>query len=213
MYLRNTCLFPAIALAALSLVACETQPVAKTSVDRVRKAPTVENAPYSNIVVVGIASTREGSRTVEVGITEALAKRKVEAHSFVRESDSTIASEEAVLGLVRETDADAVIVVSPKVVGAELSTRDEQTQLDARVRGAGGVLNFFRYDYTEEIKRGSYSDYTIDVVLVTDVYDVELSDRIYSVESSTAHGQTDYTLINAEARAIVERLRKDGLIR
>lgn len=212
MIIRNAIYLLTTAMAVLLLAACETQPVAKTSVDRVRMAPNVKNAPYSNIVVVGIASTREGSRTIEVGITEALAKRKIESHSFVRESDSTTADEASVLELVEKTGANAVIVVSPKIVGADLTTRAEQTQVDPRVR-AGSLLGFFRYDYTEEIKRGSYSDYTIDVVLITDVYDVELRDRVYSVESSTAHGQTDYTLINAEAKTIVARLRKDGVIR
>ncbi len=194
------------------LAACETQPVAKTSVDRVRKAPDVPNAPYSNIVVVGIVSTREGSRTIEVGIVEALTNRNIQSHSFVRKSDSKEANEEAVLALVEETGADAVIVVSPRVVGADLSTKDEQTELDSRVRGRG-TLGFFRYDYNEQIKRESYSDYTINVVLVTDLYDVEKRDRVYSVESSTAHGQTDYRLINAESKTIVERLRKDRMIR
>ena len=43
--------------------------------------------------------------------------------------------------------------------------------------------------------------------------DVESMKRVYSVESSTAHGATNYEIIMAESRAIVSRLKKDRLIR
>jgi hypothetical protein len=201
-----------LAAVAVSMAACGIkEPRQVTSVDRVLMAPSIENAPYRNIIVIGATPSRETARSIEQGLTQELSKRKVEVHSFVRESPSTVPDEESVMALIRETGADGVIVVSPKVDGAELTERSEQVDFDAETRG-GRLINYFRYDY-KEITRPSYIDYTVNVVLVSDFYDVESLDRIHSVESSTAHGKTGYDIIMAESRAIVSRLRKDRLIR
>ena len=183
-----------------------------TSVDRVLMAPNVKNAPYSNLLVIGVTPSRESSRMIEAGLTQELASKTVEAHSFVKESSSTEPTEEAVLELVSEKNIDGVIVVSARLEGAEILRQDERVDLDAEVRGGGGLLNYFRYDY-REITRPSYSEYAVDVILVSDFYDVESQDRIYSVESSTAHGETTYEIVIDESKAIVARLKKDRLIR
>jgi len=192
--------------------ACETnKPIQETSVDRVFKAPIVKNAPYSKLLVIGATPSRETSRMIEEGLILELASMTVEAHSFVKESSSTEATEDAVLEIVNEKNIDGVIVVSLKFEGAEIMTRDERVDLDADVRG-GSLLDYFRYDY-REITRPSYSEYSVDVILVSDFYDVESQDRIYSVESSTAHGETTHKIVMDESKAIVARLRKDRLIR
>lgn len=193
-------------------VACETnKPIQETSVDRVFKAPIIKNAPYSKLLVIGATPSRETSRMIEEGLILELASMRVEAHSFVKESSSTEATEDAVLEIVNEKNIDGVVVVSLKLEGAEVMTRDERVDLDVDVRG-GSLLDYFRYDY-REITRPSYSEYTVDVILVSDFYDVESQDRIYSVESSTAHGETTHKIVIDESKAIVARLRKDRLIR
>jgi len=194
------------------LVACETnEPTQTTSVNRVLMAPNIKNAPYSRLLVVGATPRRETSRMIEEGLIKELASMKVEAHSFVRESPSTEATEDAIFELVNEKNIDGVIVVSAKFEGIEITTRDERVDLEAEVRG-GGLMDYFRYDY-KEITQPSYSEYAVDVFLVSDFYDVESQNRIYSVESSTAHGETTYQVVIDESKAIVARLRKDRLIR
>ena len=193
-------------------VACETnRPRQATSVDRVLMAPNVKNAPYSNLLVVGATPSRETSRMIEESLAQELASKGVEAHSFVKESPSTKATEDAIRELVNEKKIDGVIVVSAKQAGVEIARHEERVDLDAEVRG-GGLLDYFRYDY-REITEPSYSDYTVNVILVSDFYDVESQDRIYSVESSTAHGETSYEIFIDESKAIVARLKKDRLIR
>lgn len=200
----------AVAVTVMFCVACETTPRSTTTVDRVLIAPTLKNAPYKNILVVGATPNRETDRMVEEGLTQRLRTRDIQAHSFVRQSSAKRPSEQAVFDLVRDTSADGVIVVTARFVGAEIRKRDEQVDIDAESR-AGNLQNYFRYNY-KDVTRPSYADATLNVRLVSDFYDAATQQRVYSVESSTAHGQTNYEIILAESRAIVARLRKDGLI-
>lgn len=201
---------PFLTLFAALIAACDTTPVATTSVDRVLKAPTIDNAPYRKVLIVGAMPSRELDRMVEEGLSQELRKRKVETHSFVRQSPAKRPSEEAVLALVRETGAEAVIVVTARFVGAKLKKHEGQVDVRADVRGKT-LLNYFRYDY-KQITQPSYADTTLDVKLVHDLYDTATQKRVYSVESSTAHAKTTYDIVIAESKAIVARLRKDGLI-
>jgi len=193
-------------------VACApNEPIQTTSVNRVLIAPEIKNAPYSRLLIVGATPSRETSRMIEEGMIRELASMKVEVHSFVKESPSTTATEDAISELVNENDIDGVIVVSTKYEGVEIKTRDERVDVDAAVRG-GNLMDYFRYDY-EETTQPSYSEYAVDLILVSDFYDVESQDHIYSVESSTAHGETTFQVIIDESKAIVARLKKDRLIR
>lgn len=200
-----------VAVTVMFCVACGNTPRSTTTVDRVLVAPMLKNAPYTNILVVGATPNRETDRMVEEGLTQRLRTRDIKAHSFVRQSSAKRPSEQAVFDLVRDTGADGVIVVTTRFVGAKIRERDEQVDIDAETR-AGNLLNYFRYNY-KDVTRPSYADTTLDVRLVSDFYDAATQKRVYSVESSTAHGQTNYEIILAESRAIVARLRKDGLIK
>lgn len=200
-----------VATAAILLAACGSSPVSETTVDRVLVAPELPNAPYTKILIVGATPNRESDRMIEEGLRRELSEAGVEPISFVRRSTSTRPTEDAVAALVSETGADAVLVVSGRFEGVEIERRDERVDVDRRVRG-GSLLDFFRYDY-KEVASPAYSDVTLDVVFVSDLYDAATRRRVYSVESSTAHGATSYEIITAESEAIVERLEKDGLIR
>ncbi len=174
-------------------------------------SPNISNAPYSKVLVIGATPSRETARNIEYGLSKELDAAKVEAHSFVKESASKESSDEAVQALITETGVDGVIIVSGRLLSATGVERHEQVDFDAETRG-GRLFNYFRYDY-KDIERPSYADFTRDVVLVTNFYDAESGAHIYSVESSTAHGKTSYEIITAESKAIIKRLRQDGLIR
>ncbi len=196
--------------AAVLLGACESAPPQKTTVDRVLIAPKLDNAPYRHILVVGATPTRELDRMIEEGMTLRLKERGVQTVSFVRSSSATRPSEEAVYTLVKEKDVDGVIVMTTRFVGGEVRKRDEQVDLERDVRG-GTLLNYFRYDYKRD-SRPSYADSTLNVRIASDFYDAKTQKRIYAVESSTVYGKTDYEIVMAESRAIVARMKKDGLI-
>lgn len=205
-----------IVLIAFSITACEsTGPSQTTSVDRVLRATEHVNAPYKKILVVAAVPSRETARNIEFGITGELNSANVEAHSFVRESSSTEATEAAIQEFINEHGIDAVIVVSANLTGAAVRQQKAE-QVDIQVIPQGGSLvGFFRSDY-KEVKRPNQaegSDYTLDVSLVSDLYDVKSDKRVYSIESSTQNGETRYQIIMAQSKAIVSRLKADGLIR
>jgi hypothetical protein len=198
-----------LGLAALA-TSCNTQPVARTTVDKVLKAPDVPNAPYSNIVLVGVAPTRELARELEQGLSEHLSERGVESHSFVKESSATAVSEAAVAELVKATGADGILMISGRLAGSDIEQRDEPIDVEARPIG-DSLLNYFRYDY-EEYVAPSYTDITLDVELVSNMYDAASNNRVHSVETSTKDGETSYEIIMAQSDAIAARMKKDGII-
>ena len=209
--LRTTC----AVLITLLIAACQSSgPTQTTSVNRVLRATDIANSPYTNILVVGAVPSRDTARNIELGITGELKAANVEAHSFVRESSSTEATEAAIQEFIDDVGIDAVIVVSANLTGAALTTRDEQVDIQAVTQG-GSLLGFFRSDYKEVTRpnQAETSDYTINVALVTDFYDVKSDKRVYTIETSTMHGQTRYQVIIAESKVIVGRLKADGLIR
>ena len=209
--LRTTC----AVLITLLIAACQSSgPTQTTSVNRVLRATDIANAPYTNILVVGAVPSRDTARNIELGITGELKAANVEAHSFVRESSSTEATEAAIQEFIDDVGIDAVIVVSANLTGAALTERSEQIDVQAVTQG-GSLLGFFRSDYKEVTRpnQAETSDYTINVALVTDLYDVKSDKRVYTIETSTMHGQTRYQVIIAESKVIVGRLKADGLIR
>ena len=195
---------------AVLAAACNTQPVARTTVDKVLKAPDAPNAPYSTIVLVGVAPTRELARELEQGLSVHLSEQDVESHSFVKESSATAVSEEAVAELVVATGADAILMISGRLAGGDIEQRDEPIDVEARPIG-DNLLNYFRYEY-EEYAAPSYTDITLDVELVSNLYDAASNERVHSVETSTKDGETSYEIIMAQSDAIVARMKKDGLI-
>jgi len=209
--LRMSC----VVLITLLTAACQSSgPAQTTSVDRVLGATDIVNAPYTNILVVAAVGSRDSARNIELGITGELKAVNVEAHSFVRESSSTEPTEAAIQEFIDDVGINGVIVVSANLTGAALTQREEQVDIQVVPQG-GSLVGFFRSDY-KDVKRpiqAESSDYTINVALVSDFYDVKSDKRVYSIESSTTHGQTRYDIIMEQAEAIVSRLKADGLIR
>ncbi len=209
--LRTTC----AVLITLLIAACQSSgPTQTTSVNRVLRATDISNSPYTNILVVGAVPSRDTARNIELGITGELKAANVEAHSFVRESSSTEPTEAAIQEFIDDAGIDAVIVISANLTGAALTERSEQVDIQAVTQG-GSLLGFFRSDYKEVTRpnQAETSDYTINVALVTDFYDVKSDKRVYTIESSTTHGQTRYEIIIAQSKAIVSHMKADGLIR
>ncbi len=190
--------------------ACTTQPSARTTVDRVLLARDIPNAPYSSIVLVGIAPTRELAREFEQGLSDELSRRGVEVHSFVKESSADEATADAVAALVESVGADAILMISGRLAGAEIDEHSAMVDVEARAIG-GNLFNFFRYDY-EEFTEPSYTDMTVDVTLVALLFDAAGNERVHSVEVSTTQGSTAYEVIMSQSAAIASRMEQDDLI-
>ena len=198
-------------LLAAVVAACTAQSTARSTVERVLLARDLPHAPYDNIVVVGVAPSRELARQFEQGLSDELSERGVEVHSFVKESTAREATAEAVANLVKATGADAILMVTGRLAGAEIDEHEEIVDVEARNIG-GNLLNFFRYDY-REFTEPTFTDVTVDVKLVSLLFDAGSNERLHSVEVSTTDGDTAYAVITSQSKAIAERMQQDELIR
>jgi len=116
-----------------------------------------------------------------------------------------------VRSLAELQDADAILVVTARLVNAEREEVEERTDVRAEVKG-GSLVDFFRYDYKEYTSPPS-ADYRVNVQVQTDMFDVATEERIYTVESRTDFGEATSEIILGEARELAKRLRKDKLVR
>lgn len=204
----------AVLLAMTLVAACETpsQPRQQTTVDRVLMKPNLKNRPYQRVLIVGAVPSRENARRIEIAVDREMSDR-VETFRFVRDSDATSPTEEAVFELIQKHNIDGVLVVTGDVEGIENVKTEERTEFASDVQTGGQLGTFFRLDYRETVARAAGTVYLANIKLVSDFYDVESGDRVYSVQSSTRHGNYSHEIILAEGKAIARRLRQDGMVR
>ena len=106
--------------------------------------------------------------------------------------------EDVVRSLAEHQDADAILVVTARLVNAEREVTEERTDVQAQVIG-GSLVDFFRYDYKEYTSPPS-ADYRVNV-------------QVQTVESRTDFAETTSEIVLSEATQLAKRLRKDGLVR
>ena len=71
-------------LTTTALVAACITPIAQTSVDRVAKAKSVPNAPYSKVMVVGVAQQGTRGREFEEELVKELTNKRTYAFGYRR---------------------------------------------------------------------------------------------------------------------------------
>jgi len=206
---RRTAL-AAIATAAALAAAC-TGPTAHTHVDRVARAKELPNAPYKRVLIVGTAARASSAREFEEILAKELGNDHTYAFGYHRAASRADVTEEVVRSLAEMQNADAILVVTARLVNAEREVSGERTDVQAQVKG-GGLVDYFRYDYKEYTTPPS-TDYRVNVQVQTDMFDVASEDRIYTVESRTDFGETTSEIILSEAKELAKRLRKDKLVR
>lgn len=206
---RRTALAVIATLAALA-AAC-TGPTAQTQVDRVARAKELPNAPYKRVLIVGTAARASSAREFEEILAKDLSNDHTYAFGYHRAASRADVTEEVVRSIAELQNADAILVVTARLVNAEREVSGERTDVQAQVKG-GGLVDFFRYDYKEYTTPPS-ADYRVNVQVQTDMFDVASEDRIYTVESRTDFGETTSEIILSEAKELAKRLRKDKLVK
>ena len=199
-----------IALVAALAAAC-TGPTAQTQVDRVARAKELPNAPYKRILIVGTAARASLAREFEEVLAKELGNDHTYAFGYHRAASRADVKEDVVRSLAELQNADAILVVTSRLVNAEREVTRERTDVQAKVKG-GGLVDFFRYDY-KEYTAPPAADYRVNVQVHSDMFDVASDRRIYTVESRTEFAQTSSEIIIGEARELAKRLRKDKLVR
>jgi len=210
LYSRNRIGVTALALVAALAAAC-TGPTAHTHVDRVARAKELPNAPYKRVLIVATAARASSAREFEEVLAKELTNKHTDAFGYHRAASRADVKEDVVRSLAELQKADAILVVTARLVNAEREVTEERTDVQAEVKG-GGLVDFFRYDYKEYTSPPS-ADYRVNIQVQTDMFDVDTEERIYTVESRTDFGEATSEIILGEARELAKRLRKDKLVR
>ena len=210
MYLQKRAGIAALAMVAALAAAC-TGPTAHTHVDRVARAKELPNAPYKRVLIVATAARAASAREFEEVLAKDLTNKHTYAFGYHRAASRADVKEDVVRSIAESQNADAILVVTARLVNAERKVTKERTDVQAEVKG-GGLVDFFRYDYKEYTSQPS-ADYRVNVQVQTDMFDVASDQRIYTVESRTEFAETTSEIIIGEAKELASRLRKDKLVR
>ena len=210
MYSKRSAGIAAIFVIAAMAAAC-TGPTVHTHVDRVARAKELPNAPYKRVLIVGTAARASSAREFEEVLAKELTNNHTYAFGYHRAASRADVNEDVVRSLAELQDADAVLVVTARLVNAEREVMKERTEVQAEVKG-GSLVDFFRYDYQEYTAPPS-ADYRVNVQVQSDMFDVANDERIYTVESRTEFAETTSESILNEARELAKRMRKDKLVR
>ena len=208
---RGQALRLVLMFSAAALVAACTTPIAQTSVDRAAKAKSVPNAPFSKVMVVGIATQGTRGREFEEELAKELGNKKTYAFGYRRAASRADVRQEVIEELLQSHEADAVIFVAARFTGVSTEERGERIDVGSDVRG-GGLAGFFRYDYMEYV-RPPESTMRMKLQFVTDLFDVKDDRRVYTLESTTGSAESTSEIIMSEAAGIAARLRKDKMVR
>jgi hypothetical protein len=195
---------------AAAVVACAGK-TSQTYVDRVARAPELPNAPYSRVLIVATAARASSAREFEEVLAKELTNKHTYAYGYHRAASRADVKEDVVRSLAELQNADAILVVTARLVNAEREVTKERTDVQAQVKG-GGLVDFFRYDYKEYTSPPS-ADYRVNVQVHSDMFDVASDERIYTVESRTEFAETTSEIILGEAKELAQRMRKDKLVR
>jgi hypothetical protein len=209
-YLYSRTRIAALLLTAVTVLACAGK-TSQTYVDRVARAPELPNAPYKRLLIVGIAERAAPAREFEEVLAKELTNQQTYAFGYHRAASRADVQEDVIRSLVADQQADAVLVVTMRLVNAERQVAQERTDVQARVKG-GNLVDYFRYDY-DEVTSPPSADYRVNVQFLSDMFDVATEAQVYTVESRTDFAETNSEIILAEAKELARRMRKDKLVR
>ena len=210
MNFKRLAVIAALLMIAATIVACAGK-TSQTYVDRVARAKELPNAPYKRVLIVGTAVRASAAREFEEVLAKELSNKHTYAFGYHRAASRADVNEDVVRSLAEMQNADAILVVTSRLVNAEREVTKERTDVEAKVKG-GGLVDFFRYDYKEYTTPPS-TGYRLNIQVHSDMFDVATDTRIYTVESRTEFAQTTSEIVLGEAMQLAKRLRKDKLVR
>ena len=200
----------AVLTVAAAIVAC-AGPATQTQVDRVARAKELPNAPYKRVLIVATAARAASAREFEEVLARELSGKNTYAFGYHRAASRADVREDVVRSIADAQNADAILMVTARLVRAERKVTEERTDVQSQVKG-GSLVDFFRYDYKEYMSPPS-TDYRVNVQVQSDLFDAATEERVYTVESRTEFAETTSEIVLGEARELAKRLRKDKIVR
>lgn len=199
-------------IAMLAVLVIVSGCAAQTEIIKMYEDKTVRNQPYDKFLVISVATNIGERRRLEELISSNL------------ESDGTAAvAGHKIMGLTptvlqrdidaaaTETDADAILITHIVSVDKRVEVQEGRTDVFFECR-SGTPTDYFLYD-REELKLPDSIMIAHTVIAVTNVYDVASNARRWTIQSTCFEKASMDEVLQDEAKAIVQQLRIDNLIR
>lgn len=184
----------------------------EAKIEKLYQNPDAPAAPYQQILVIGIAAEPDQRRWMENLITEELADQDVSATpGYTRLGSSPVLRQDDVDLAAEATRSDAILIAHLVSVSEEVEIADARTSIKSECRG-GNPIDYFLYDHEEIREPGSVS-IAREVTMVSNLYDARSGARVWTVQSTCFEKSAFEAILNKEARAVVQQLRRDRLIR
>jgi len=202
----------AVMLTAAAAIAACAGTASQTHVDRVARAKELPNAPYKRVLIVATTARAATAREFEEVLAKEISNKNTYAYGYHRAASRADVKQDVVRSIAEQQNADAILLVTARLVNATRKPSDERTDVQARVKGGSSLVDYFRYDYKEYTSPPS-TGFRVNVQVHSDLFDAATEQRVYTVESRTDFAETTSEIILGEARELAKRLRKDGMVR
>ncbi len=175
------------------------------------------DAPYENVLVISLFKSFDARRYLEQAIVEDLSSRGIKAVASTSLMNTrTPVNRETFISMAESLDSDAVLVTQFVSLASEGKMKNMNPQATYNLRSTY-YYNVFSVELTEYSEPKSL-ELKHSLVLATQVYSASTREPVWAIESSAKivqdfDQQQGYTAIGKEAKAIGQRLARDGLIR
>lgn len=194
------------------LTACSAGPQITKIMDESEPA----DKPYKKLLVIALLSSFDSRRYLEDEVVSHLAQIGVKAVASTSMMDTkTPVTRATFVAMVEKIDADAILITrleSLETTGKVVGMRPEATY---NLRPTY-YYNVFSVDL-QEYREPPAVDMTHYLALITELVSVNKREPVWAIESTSAVAQKhdvvrDYTIFVDEASAIVDFMKRDGLV-
>lgn len=183
----------------------------ETSVVKLYEDPALSTKSYQRFLIVDISSDHSQQQQFENEIVAQLRQQKVDAiPSFTMIDTSNGVTQEEVDRVRDEVEADAILMTHIAGVGTEIGVHEGREEWKSTCRG-GDPVDYFLYD-RELIAEPDSVSVALTVTVVSNLYDGETHERIWSIKSTCFDKATMFEVLIEEAGTIAQQLRIDKLI-
>ena len=198
----------ACSLLVLAFIAACAQ---QTEVIHLRDVPDGYEKQYSNLLVVSVASEIAYRRQLEELLTNELEMVDVAATaSYTHTGLHPTILQDALTNAAKKSGAQAILMTHIANIQHELDIDKGMEHIMTECRG-GDPVNAFIYN-TQEIRESDDVKLAHTVVVISNLYDVETDERIWTIQSTCFDKASMHDVLHEEAAAIVRQLRIDKLI-
>lgn len=183
----------------------------RTSIVKLHQDADAGTGPYGRLLVIGVATGPDHRRLMEDLLTERLAGQDVAATAgYTQLGTSPVLLQEEVDAAAAATHSDAILIAHLVSVSEEAEIVEGRTDVKSECRG-GNLIDYFLYDH-KEIREPDSVRFAREVIIVTNLYDARTGARIWTIQSTCFEKSAFEAILDQEARAIVQQLRRDRLI-